>query len=63
VEPNANLRPRVFISYSQDSDAHITRVRALADELRDDVSVYFDQYETDPPQGLAPVDVATGNGG
>jgi len=44
--------PRVFISYSQDSKEHVSRVRALADRLRrDGINCTIDQYEPDPPEG------------
>src|SRR5947208_1969800 len=44
--------PTVLISYSQDSDAHINRVTALADRLRGDgVDCSLDQYETSPAEG------------
>ncbi len=44
--------PRVFISYSHDTEAHKERVRRLADRLRNDaVDAWLDQYETSPPEG------------
>jgi TIR domain/AAA ATPase domain len=44
--------PRVFISYSYDSDEHIDRVLALSDRLREDgVDCNIDQYEQSPAQG------------
>ncbi len=44
--------PRVFISYSHDSEAHAERVRGLADRLRaDGIDGVIDQYEPAPPQG------------
>lgn len=44
--------PRVFISYSHDSDEHADRVLALADRLRaEGVDVALDQYEVSPPEG------------
>lgn len=46
------LSPRVFISYSHDSDDHKRRVLELSDRLRDhNVDCYIDQYETSPPEG------------
>ena len=42
--------PRVFISYSHDSDAHRRRVRELADRLcSEGVEAHLDQYEHPPP--------------
>jgi hypothetical protein len=44
--------PRVFISYSHDSDLHSARVRALADQLRTDgIESWLDQYAQDPDEG------------
>jgi hypothetical protein len=44
--------PRVFISYSHDSEAHRDRVLALADKLRGDgIDAFIDQYEPHPPEG------------
>lgn len=44
--------PRVFITYSHDSNAHIDRVLALADRLRGDgLDVRLDQYELHVPEG------------
>jgi HEAT repeat protein len=44
--------PKVFISYSHDSDEHAARVLKLANELRrDGVDAIIDQYLTSPPQG------------
>src|SRR5512135_2583572 len=45
--------PRVFLSYSHDSDEHAARVLALADALsRDGCTVLFDQYVFPaPPDG------------
>ena len=44
--------PKVFISYSHDSEAHARRVLDLADQLiRQGVTVLFDQYEPTPPDG------------
>ena len=43
---------RVFISYSHDSTEHEQRVRALADQLRDDgIDAQIDQYAQDPDEG------------
>jgi hypothetical protein len=48
----ASEHPKVFISYSHDSDAHTKRVRALADKLRaDGVDASIDQYIQDPNEG------------
>ncbi len=44
--------PRVFISYSHDSDDHCERVLALAKQLRlNGVDARLDQFETCPPHG------------
>jgi hypothetical protein len=44
--------PRVFISYSHDSDKHRDRVLELADRLRaDGVDAMIDQYIQSPPEG------------
>ncbi|MCP4655853.1 MAG: TIR domain-containing protein, partial [bacterium] len=44
--------PRVFLSYSHDSDEHRDRVLALADRLRaDGIDAHLDQYEPAPAQG------------
>ncbi len=46
--------PKVFISYSHDSDEHKDRVLALSDRLRTDgIDCIIDQYETSPPEGWA----------
>ncbi len=46
------VSPRVFISYSHDSDLHAQRVLALADGLRDEgIDVRLDQYVAHPPEG------------
>src|SRR3712207_3824521 len=48
-EPTA---PKVFISYSHDSDQHAARVLALADRLeKDGIAVTLDQYDPQPEQG------------
>jgi len=44
--------PKVFISYSHDSQEHKERVLALADRLREDgINSNIDQYEDSPPEG------------
>jgi TIR domain len=44
--------PRVFISYSQDTEAHKKRVLELADRLRaDGIDANVDQYVPFPPEG------------
>jgi hypothetical protein len=44
--------PRVFISYSHDSQAYIDRVLEIADRLRlDGIDANIDQYEESPPEG------------
>ena len=44
--------PRVFISYSHNSEAHAARVLRLANELRrDGIEAIIDQYFTSPPEG------------
>ncbi len=44
--------PKVFISYSHDSQEHKERVLALADRLREDgIDSNIDQYEDSPPEG------------
>lgn len=44
--------PKVFISYSHDSDAHMNRVFDLSERLRDEgIDCEIDQYETSPPGG------------
>jgi TIR domain len=46
--------PRVFISYSHDSDEHRDRVLDLADRLRSDgIDAMIDQYIQSPPEGWA----------
>jgi len=46
------MPPRVFISYSHDSEQHSQRVLALANQLRrQGIDAELDQYETRPPQG------------
>ena len=49
--------PRVFLSYSHDSDEHADRVFALADTLRDrGINVILDDYVPRAGEGLAPLD-------
>lgn len=44
--------PTVFISYSQDSPEHCSRVLVLSDQLRKEgVDCALDQYEDSPPEG------------
>ncbi len=44
--------PKVFISYSWDSDEHQGRVLELANKLRDDgIDCHIDQYEPSPSEG------------
>lgn len=44
--------PKVFISYSHDSDTHMNRVFDLSERLRDEgVDCEIDQYEVSPPGG------------
>lgn len=46
--------PRVFVSYSQDSDAHKQRVLELTQALRaDGIDAIVDQFVDNPPQGWA----------
>src|SRR5688572_15089157 len=46
--------PKVFISYSQDSEAHVDAVLGLANRLRGlGVDVQMDLYVTAPPEGWA----------
>lgn len=46
--------PRVFISYSQDSDAHKQRVLELTQALRSDgIDAIVDQFVDNPEQGWA----------
>ncbi|BAP55453.1 purine or other phosphorylase family 1 [Thioploca ingrica] len=50
----ATPSPRVFISYSWDSEAHKQRVFELAEKLRDDgIDCELDQYHQSPPEGWA----------
>lgn len=44
--------PKVFISYSHDSEEHKDQVFALCERLRSEgVDCHIDQYETSPPEG------------
>ena len=44
--------PKVFISYSHDSQEHKERLLTLADRLREDgIDSNIDQYEDSPPEG------------
>jgi hypothetical protein len=44
--------PKVFISYSHDSDEHINRVVDLSNRLRGDgIDCHIDQYEDSPSEG------------
>jgi TIR domain len=46
--------PRVFISYTHDSEEHKNRVFDLSDRLRaEGVDCHIDQYEDSPPEGWA----------
>ena len=52
--PKSRKNPKVFISYSHDSDEHKDRVLALSDRLRaDGIDCIIDQYETSPSEGWA----------
>ena len=47
-----NRPPKVFISYSHDSDEHRIRVLALSDGLRKKgIDCNLDQYEPTPKEG------------
>ncbi|MGK7952832.1 MAG: SEFIR domain-containing protein [Xenococcaceae cyanobacterium] len=49
---NISQFPKVFISYSWDSDKHKDDVLILADRLRNDgIDCNIDQYEVSPPEG------------
>jgi hypothetical protein len=51
-ESNQQNVPKVFISYSYDSEEQIDRVLGLSDHLRSDgVDCHIDQYEQSPPKG------------
>lgn len=44
--------PRVFISYTHDSEPHRERVKALSQRLRDDgIESHIDRYILNPPEG------------
>jgi hypothetical protein len=46
--------PKVFVSYTHDSEAHKDRVYELSDRLRSEgVDCHIDQYEDSPPEGWA----------
>lgn len=46
------MPPRIFISYSHDTNTHVERVLSLADRLRDEgLDVRLDQYLDNPPEG------------
>lgn len=48
----AAVPPKVFISYSHDSDEHKDRVLALANRLRlGGIDATIDRYEASPPEG------------
>lgn len=48
----AMIHPRVFISYSHDTQEHMDRVLALAGHLRHEgVDAHLDQYVESPPEG------------
>jgi tetratricopeptide (TPR) repeat protein len=51
--PEPQINPKVFISYSHDSEEHKDRVLALSDRLcADGIDCIIDQYyETSPPEG------------
>jgi WD40 repeat protein len=52
VHPAARHRPRVFISYTRESDEHDQRVAELCDRLRQDgVECHIDQDESSPTGG------------
>ncbi|MCY2991188.1 MAG: TIR domain-containing protein [Planctomycetota bacterium] len=45
-------KPKVFVSYSQEGEAHSARVRAFADSLKTlEIDVLLDQYNPDPADG------------
>jgi hypothetical protein len=50
--PADGRSPRVFISYSHDSEEHRRRVLELVQQLRrDGIDAWLDQFETSPAQG------------
>ncbi len=52
VSSEAQIPPKVFISYSHDSSEHKGRVRDLSDRLRrEGIDSNIDQYEQSPPEG------------
>jgi hypothetical protein len=51
-DSSAATPPKVFISYSHDSEEHEDRVLALSNRLRQDgFDARIDQYEVSPPEG------------
>lgn len=47
-----SIAPRVFISYSHDSEPHKARVLSLAEKLRSDgIDVWIDRYDPSPSKG------------
>lgn len=49
---NSNEPPRVFLSYSWDSESHKQRVLDLAQKLRNDgIDAWLDRFTTFPPEG------------
>jgi tetratricopeptide (TPR) repeat protein len=52
AEPTSLRAPKVFISYSHDSEAHKARVRALTERLQaDGMDCELDQFMLFPPEG------------
>ena len=46
------MSPKIFISYSHDSEKHQQNVLGLADRLRDEgIDCFIDQYEESPSEG------------
>ncbi|WP_211178628.1 MULTISPECIES: SEFIR domain-containing protein [Brasilonema] len=51
-KPSDNSQPKVFISYSRESDEHNDRILTLSDRLRDEgVDSQIDEYVQFPPEG------------
>jgi hypothetical protein len=51
-QPDISRLPRLFVSYSHDSPAHMDQVLALCDRLRHDgIDADLDQYESAAPEG------------
>ncbi len=51
-DPTMSSPPRVFISYSHDSEEQSARVLALAEQLRrDGIDARIDQFEASPSEG------------